>query len=297
MSTTACLPHGTFTPPPAPGRSPSVPPRLNASIVGDGPVTLVLGNGLGTQQATWRHVVQALEGEARIVRFDYEGTPATDVASYRFDAYHTLHGHADDVVGLLRALDVRDAVFVGHSVSAMIGVLAATAVPERLTRLVLLAGSPRYLDDDGYVGGFTREAIDGVLAAAATDFQAWVAGFAPVVLGADGTPEGIEEFASYLRRMRPDIGLQTLRAIFLSDLRHLLPATRQPAHVLQPREDVAVPEAVGRYLASRLPHATLALLPSRGHLPHLTTPDVVVPELRRILAVHSRETARRHAPR
>jgi sigma-B regulation protein RsbQ len=260
--------------------------RFNVSVVGDGPVTLVLGNGLGTQQATWRHVVRALQGEARIIRFDYQGTPVTDVASYRFDAYHTLHGHADDLVALLGALDVRDTVFVGHSVSAMLGVLAAAAVPERIGRLVLLAGSPRYVNAEGYVGGFTREAVDGVLAAAEDDFEAWVAGFAPAVLGAEGTAEGIEEFAAYLRQMRPDIALQTLRAIFLSDVRHLLGATRQPAHVLQPRDDMAVPEVVGRYLAAHLPQATLTTLRAPGHLPHLTAPEVVIPEIRRALALH-----------
>ncbi len=251
--------------------------RLNATVVGEGDHTVVLANGFGTNQHSWRHQAAALAGRCRVVRFDSAGTPDADLASWSAERYATLHGHADDVVELLDELDVAGVTFVGHSVSGMVGCLASVAAPDRVARLVLLSASPRYIDDPaaGYVGGFSREAVDGVLAAATADLHAWAGGFSPLVVGRADCPEVVEEFASYLRQMRPDVASRTLTTVFTSDNRALLPRVTAPVLVVQPRDDVAVPAAVGRYLAARLPNATLCELRARGHLPHVTSPDEV----------------------
>lgn len=263
---------------PSPRAMPS--PLLRPTITGAGPQTLVLANGLGTNQHTWRHVARAVEPHARVVRFDYVGTPHGDLAAYGPARYETLHDHADDVLELLDALDLRDAAWVGHSVSGMIGVLAAVAAPERIGRLVLVSASPRYLDDaDGYRGGFDRAAIDRLLAAAGSDYHAWVGGFSPLAIGAAHCPDAVEEFGSYLRRMRPDVALRTLRAVFLSDHRAALPRVTQPVTVVQPRADVAVPTAVGRYLAATIPRAAYVELAAEGHVPQLTAPDELIAAL------------------
>ncbi len=255
-------------------------------MTGTGDAVLVLANGVGTHQHTWRHIVAALEHECRLVRFDYVGTPDADLAEYRPERYDTLDGHVDDVVALLDDLDAADVIWVGHSVSGMIGLLAAAAAPERIGRLVTVSASPRYLDDEpaGYVGGFTPEALDDVFAATTADYHAWAGGFGPLAVGRANAPDAGEEFAAYLRRMRPDIARQTLRAVFTSDFRAVLPHIAQPVTVVQPSADVAVPTAVGRYLAATLPSATYYELRAEGHLPHLTAPAEIIPVLRGVLA-------------
>lgn len=245
---------------------------------------MVLANGLGTSQHAWRDVAAAFEGCCRVVRFDYVGTPGAGDPAARPERYDTLHGHVDDVISLLDTLGVSDVIWVGHSVSGIIGLLAAAAAPALIGRAVLVAASPRYLDDaDGYVGGFSRADIDGLLAAAASDYHAWVGGFSPLVVGRTDCPAVVEEFAACLRAMRPDVAIQTLRSIFLSDHRRVLPQLDLPVVVLQPEADVAVPPEVGRYLAASLPHAELRELRARGHLPHVTACGEFVAVLRQVL--------------
>ena len=255
-------------------------------MTGTGDAVVVLANGVGTHQRTWRHVAADLAGTCRIVRFDYIGTPDADLACYRPERYDTLYGHVDDVVALLDDLELDGATWVGHSVSGVIGLLAAVVAPERIGRLVTVAGSPRYLDDpvSGYVGGFGRDAVDALFAAAAADYHAWAGGFSPLVVGRADAPEAVEEFAAYLRRMRPDVARQTLQAVFLSDHRAVLRRVTQPVTVVQPRADVAVPTAVGRYLAATLPRGTYRELDAEGHLPQLTAPNQLVAVLREVLA-------------
>ena len=259
---------------------PAITSVLNATVTGltsDAP-TIVLANGLGTTQHTWRPVVDALAPSCRVVRFDHVGTPGADLAAYDAARYASLHGYADDAVALLDALDVTDVTWVGHSVGGMIGLLAAAVAPDRIARLVLLSASPRYVDDAdaGYVGGFARAEIDALLAAAATDYHAWAGGFSPLAVGRADQPEAIAEFADTLRRMRPDVAHRTLRTILTGDYRATLPHVTQPVTVVQAREDVAVPTAVGRYLAERLPSAAYRELDTAGHVPHLTDPATVL---------------------
>lgn len=261
----------------------SVQERLAATVSGAGDRVIVLANGLGTSQATWAQVEPSLAARARVVRFDYPGMGAARAADFDPDAYATLYGYADDLVALLEELDVRDALLVGHSVSGMIGGIAAAAAPDRIARLVMIGASPRYVDDGDYRGGFSRDAVEGLLQAAAADFSAWATGFAPLAVGPDATPDGIAHFASYLRMMRPDIALHVLRTVFLGDYREVLPRITQPVTVVQALEDVAVPMAVAEYLAARLPHAHLTLLQARGHVPHLTAAPAVEEALRYVV--------------
>ena len=249
----------------------------NVRVIGDGAHTVVFGNGFGTGQQIWQHQVEALRDRHRLVLFDYPGTPDTELSAYRPERYSSLYGYADDVVDLLDELEIEDATFVGHSVSAMIGTIAAIAVPERIARLVLIAGSPRYIDEPGYRGGFSREEIDAVLGSVATEYHSWISGFSPAVVNNARTPQVTDDFAAFLRRMRPDIAHNMLRITFTSDMRPILPKVEQPVLVIQPSSDIAVPQDVGRYLAEHLPHATLREIDATGHLPHATAPEQVTP--------------------
>jgi len=253
---------------------------LNATVLGTGPKTVVFANGLGTSQKTWRHQVAALQDECRLVLFDFVGTPDSDLTAYRPERYDSIYAHADDAIALLDELDVSDVTFVGHSVGGMVGVLTALAEPDRVTDLVLIAASPRYLDDGKYVGGASREMVDAVLASATADYHAWVSGFSPLIIGDGNAEQFVQEFDDSLKRMRPDVASQTLKTIFLSDLRDVLPKVQQHVTVIQPRADHVVPVAVGEYMAAHFPSAELQILETVGHVPHLTAPDQITRILR-----------------
>jgi len=219
--------------------------------------------------------------------FDYVGTPDSDLTAYRPERYDTIYGHADDALAMLDELDLRDVTFVGHSVGGMIGALVALSAPDRITRLVTIGASPRYLDDRNYVGGVSRQMVDSVLSNATVDYHTWVSGFSPMVVGQEHAQHFVDEFSESLRRMRPDIANQTLKAVFLSDFRDILPRVKQPVAVIQPRADFVVPVVVGEYLTAHFPTATLYLLQTQGHLPHLTSPGKIADVLREVLSIES----------
>lgn len=281
-----------MTLPPDPAR------RLNATIEGEGPRTLVFANGFCTTPDAWDAVRLAVPAGWRVLRFQYVGNPGTDEGAWAARRYATLHGHADDLVALLEQLDVRDALVIGHSMGGMVGALAHVAAPARIGRLVMIAASPRYVDVPGeYVGGFDRATIDRLYADADADLAAWMGGFAPLVAGREASAEVVGGYVNHLRSMRPDVARLMLRSFFDSDFRDLLPRVRCPVTVLQPARDAAVPLAVGEYLARTLPRATLRVLDVTGHLPHVTHPEHVRRALRPLLEGAARDDAGGLAPR
>jgi sigma-B regulation protein RsbQ len=189
-----------------------------------------------------------------------------------------MFGYADDLIELIDELGVQGCVYIGHSMGSMIGAAAACARPELFSRLVMIGASPRYLNDGGYLGGFEQEDLDQLFASMAANFQAWVAGFAPMVVGVDDS-EAVADFSRTLFQMRPDIALNTSRTIFGSDMRNTARRVPTPVHLIQTAADVAVPVQVGEWLAAAMPDATLDVIDASGHLPHITAPN----EVRRIL--------------
>lgn len=246
--------------------------RLRAEISGQGTAWIALGNGLGTTRATWRHVLPTLERVAHVLRFDYVGTVRGDEHHWDARRYASLHGLADDLLGLLEELDLPPVTWIGHSVGGMVGLLAAVAAPQRFARLILLGASPRYVDDGTYHGGFSAADVDAIVAAASEDLHRWVSGFAPVVLGASALPSHAEEFTTHLQSLRPDIAAQLVSMIFRGDHRGVLPRVNVPVDVVQLQDDAAVPDSVADFLVSQLPRARRIALDVRGHVPHLTAP-------------------------
>lgn len=249
--------------------------RNNVRIVGDGPDTLVLAHGFGTDQSAWHHQVPVFAKQYRVVLFDHVGAGSSDPAAYSPRRYGTLQSYASDMLEVFEALKLKDVLYVGHSMSGMIGVLAAIAEPEAFRRLVMIGASPRYLNDEGYTGGFDQPSLDGVYAAMASNYHAWASGFAGMAMGNPERPELSAEFARTLSSLRPDIALSVAKIIFQSDYRESLGKVSTPTLVLQTREDIAVPEFVGTFLASHIPGATLRMIDARGHLPHLSAPEAV----------------------
>ncbi|HYD99538.1 MAG TPA: alpha/beta hydrolase [Alphaproteobacteria bacterium] len=248
---------------------------MNVSQIGEGARTVVLAHGIGTDQTAWYDLAERLAPRFRVVLFDWIGCGRSDLSAYDPLRYGTLHAFADDLLSLLDELGVEQADYVGHSLSGIVGCLAAAVEPERFGRLVLLGASPRYLDDGDYAGGFTQEGLDGLYAAMGADFQAWVAGFAPLAMQNPDRPHLAHGFARTLGAMRPDIALGMLRTAFQSDARDALPRIASPTLVLQARDDIAVPQAVGRYLARHIRNGEYREIDAAGHFAHIAAPDIV----------------------
>ncbi|WP_294179790.1 alpha/beta fold hydrolase [uncultured Schumannella sp.] len=248
--------------------------RNNVIVRGrDGGRPLVFAHGFGCSQEMWRHVEVQLRDRYLTVTFDHVGSGGSDLSAYDRGKYDSLHGYADDVLQILEELALEDAVFVGHSVSAMIGVLAAADDPARFGALVLVGPSPRYVDDGDYTGGFTGDDIEGMLDALDSNYLGWSSAMAPVIMGNSDRPELGEELTASFCRVEPEIARHFARVTFQSDNRHDLARVRVPTVVLQCADDVIAPDAVGAYVASQIPGARLVRLDARGHCPNLSAPD------------------------
>jgi sigma-B regulation protein RsbQ len=231
----------------------------------------------------WRFVAPAFEHDHRVVLFDIVGMGGSDVTAWTPERYATLDGYAGDVLEVLGALDVHGAVFVGHSVSAMIGVLAAIREPDRFSKLVLVGPSPRYIDDDGYVGGFGTDDIEDLLASLESNYLGWSSTMAPVIMANADRPELGEELTASFCRTDPLIARAFARATFLSDNRADLARVPVPALVLQCSDDVIAPDAVGEYVAREIPDSTLVRMAAIGHCPNLSAPEETIAAIRRFL--------------
>ncbi|MEU8591935.1 alpha/beta hydrolase [Streptomyces sp. NPDC048664] len=249
--------------------------RNNVRVIGNPRGrTVVLAHGFGCDQNMWRLTVPALVEEYRVVLFDYVGSGRADPSAFSEDRYASLEGYARDVAEVLEAFDLHDAVFVGHSVSAMIGVLAAGMTPERIGALVMVAPSPRYVDDDGYRGGFSAEDIDELLASLESNYLGWSSVMAPVIMGNPERPELGEELTNSFCATDPDMARVFARTTFLSDSRDTLKTVRVPTLVLECTQDVIAPREVGAFVHQAIPGAVLVTLDATGHCPHLSAPEV-----------------------
>jgi sigma-B regulation protein RsbQ len=248
----------------------------------DGPAML-FAHGFGCDQHMWRLVTPAFEDSYRVVLFDHVGAGASDLHAYDRGRYGSLDGYATDVLEICAALGLEDVTFVGHSVSAMVGVLAANREPERFARLVLVGPSPRYVDDGGYVGGFAREDIEELLDSLDSNFLGWSSAMAPAIMGNPDRPELGEELTNSFCRTDPDIARHFARVTFLSDNRADLAQVRTPSLVLQCRDDVIAPMAVGEYVQREIAGSELAILDAVGHCPNLSAPDATIAAIRAFL--------------
>ena len=248
--------------------------RHNVHVTGDPDgQPMVFAHGFGCDQNMWRFVAPRFADRFRVVLFDHVGSGGSDLSAYDPERYASLHGYARDVVEICHALDLRDVVFVGHSVSAMVGVLAAAAEPGLFAKLVLVGPSPRYIDDAAYTGGFSENDIGELLDSLDSNYLGWSSAMAPVIMGNADRPELGEELTASFCRTDPAIARDFARVTFLSDNRGDLARVETPALVLQCTDDVIAPVAVGEYVASTMPNASLVLLDATGHCPNLSAPD------------------------
>ncbi|GGX81069.1 alpha/beta fold hydrolase [Streptomyces fructofermentans] len=262
--------------------------RNNVAVTGNPQGrTVVLAHGFGCDQNMWRLTLPALAEDYRLVLFDYVGCGRSDTTAFSAERYATLEGYARDVVEVSEALDLRDAVFVGHSVSAMIGVLAAAMAPERIGAHVMIAPSPHYLDDDDYRGGFSADDIDELLASLESNYLGWSAAMAPVIMGNADRPELGEELTDSFCATDPDMARVFARTTFLSDSRKDLRSVTVPTLVLECTQDVIAPREVGAFVHAAIPGSRLVTLDATGHCPHLSAPDATNTAILNFLAALS----------
>lgn len=261
--------------------------KNNVQIKGAGQKPMLFAHGFGCDQTAWRLVAPDFEADYRVILFDQVGAGGSEVSAYNRTKYGTLNGYADDLLDICRELDLRDVVFVGHSVSAMIGVLAAIKEPERFDRLVLVAPSPRYIHDTDYVGGFTRADIEGLLELLDSNHMAWSSMIAPTIMGNPDRPELGAELTASFCRTNPEVARHFARVTFLSDNRADLPKLRRPSLILQCSEDAIAPRAVGEYLHRNLANSQLVQLQATGHCPNLSAPQETAAAIRAFLRVQT----------
>jgi sigma-B regulation protein RsbQ len=251
--------------------------RNNVVLTGrdDAPVVM-LAHGFGCDQNMWRLVAPGLAKDFRVLAFDHVGSGRSDLSAWQPERYATLDGYADDVLEMCRELDLRQIVFVGHSVSAMIGALAAIREPDRFSKLILLGPSPRYVDDAGYRGGFSQADIEELLESLDSNYLGWSAAMAPVIMGNPERPELGEELTNSFCRTDPQIARAFARTTFLSDNRADLARITVPTLVLQCSRDVIAPPEVGAFVHAQIPGSQLVTLPATGHCPQLSAPEATL---------------------
>lgn len=264
--------------------------RNNVTLLGqaDGPV-LMFAHGFGCDQTIWRKLLPYFVNDYRLVLFDHVGARHSDISAYDWEKYESLKGYATDLLEICAALELEDVILVGHSVSTMIAVVAAAREPTRFSHLILLAPSPRHTDDpyDGYIGGFSREDIVGLLASLDSDYFAWAAALAPIVMGNPQEPELAEDLRASFCRTDPVIARHFAEVTFLSDTRPELVKLHTSCLILQCSDDRLAPPDVGAYLHKNLEHSTLVQLRATGHCPHISAPEETAQAILHYLDTHS----------
>jgi sigma-B regulation protein RsbQ len=241
---------------------------------------MLFAHGYGCDQNMWRYVAPAFEDRFQTVLFDHVGAGKSDISAYDPDKYGSLDGYAEDVVEIGRALNLKDAVFVGHSVSAMIGLLASLSAPEMFSHLVLVGPSPRYINDGAYTGGFTADQIEEMLAFLADNHMGWSTAMAPAIMGNADRPELAGELADSFCRMSPEIAKAFARTTFMSDNRSDLPRVTAKTLVLQCSDDIIASDVVGEYVHRNIPGSQFLKLRAVGHCPNLSAPEEVIAAIR-----------------
>lgn len=254
--------------------------KNNVNIIGDGDETIVFAHGFGTDQTAWKHIVKAFRDKFRIILFDTIGNGKTDPSLFSPNKYSGLEAYAEDLLQIFEALQLENAIVVGHSMSGMISLLAALREPRRFKKIVMVGASPRYLNEEGYVGGFEQSDLLGLYHAMETNYFGWISGFAPLTMSNPDRPELAKDFAQTLSEIRPDIAQSVARTIFQSDYRKELPKLKIETLIIQSTDDVAVPMEVGQYLHEHIPNSRLVNITATGHFPHISAPDQVIEAIR-----------------
>lgn len=258
--------------------------RNNVRVFGKGSKVMIFAHGFGCDQNMWRFITPAFEQDYKIVLFDYVGAGNSDVNAYNRDRYADLNGYAADVIEICEALSISNAIFVGHSVSSMIGLLAALKQPSYFSQLIMVGPSPCYINDSGYMGGFERKDIEELMETMERNYIGWANFLGPAIMKNSDRKELTEELVESFCSTDPVIARQFATATFFSDNRQDLPKLKVPSLIMQCSDDIIAPLAVGDYLDKNLPNSTLKVMGATGHCPHMSAPEETIQIIREYLA-------------
>lgn len=258
--------------------------RNNVVVSGRGARTILFSHGFGCDQAAWKRVAPSFEDDFRVVLFDHVGAGGSDLTAYDPRRYDRLHGYAEDLLQIIAELEAEPVLFVGHSVGAMIGMLAAIEAPHRFASLVMLCPSACYIDGPGYVGGFSPGDIDELLEVVDSNFLGWSRTMTPAIMGNPDRPQLAAELGNSFCRTDPAIARAFARVTFRSDHRSDLALCATRSLVLQTRADMIAPESVGAYIADQMPAADLLVMQATGHCPHMSAPEETIAAIRTFVA-------------
>jgi sigma-B regulation protein RsbQ len=258
--------------------------RNNIKISGKGTQPMLFAHGFGCDQNMWRFIIPAFEDKYKVILFDYVGAGKSDVLAYHPEKYSSLQGYAQDVLEICEALKLKDVIFVGHSVSSMIGLLAAIERPEIFSDLIMVGPSPCYINDEGYVGGFERRDIEGLLETMEKNYIGWANFLAPNIMGNKERPELAEELTESFCSTDPVIAGQFAKATFFSDNRKDLAKLKTPSLILQCSEDIIAPAEVGNYVHQNLANSTIKFMKAKGHCPHMSEPEETIDLIKEYLS-------------
>ena len=257
--------------------------RNNVTITGNGDNVMIFAHGFGCDQNVWRRITSAFADDYMLVLLDYVGAGKSDISAYDKTKYSTLDGYATDILEICHRLNVKGGIFVGHSVSCMIGALAAIKEPSVFKKLIFIGPSPYYLNDGEYVGGFEQEDMDSLFEVMEDDYINWSKSMAPKIMGDRQEPELKEELTDYFCALDPEIAKDFARVTFLSDNRKDLPKIPVESLTIQCTEDIIMPMEVGRYIKENTPGNTLVILNDTGHCPHMSAPEQTIAAIKSFL--------------
>jgi sigma-B regulation protein RsbQ len=255
--------------------------RNNVTILGSGEKTLLLAHGFGCDQNMWRFMLPALTDNYRVILFDYVGSGKSDLSHFDQSRYSSLEGYAQDVLDICDALELHDVIFVGHSVSSTIGLIASLQQPKTFRQLIMICPSPCFLNfKPDYIGGFDKSDLEELLDLMDKNYIGWANYLAPLVMGANNSEKLIGELSGSFCSTDPVIAKTFAKATFFSDYRHLLKNAKHPVLLFQSSQDSLASTTIGDYMQQQLPDAKLHVVEAEGHCLHMTRPDIINQALR-----------------
>jgi sigma-B regulation protein RsbQ len=258
--------------------------RNNVKILGEGSQVIMFAHGFGCAQSSWKFITDAFLQDYKVILFDYVGSGESDLSQYNQRKYATLEGYACDVIDIIEALELNNIIFVGHSVSSIIGMIAALQVPEAFKKLVFIGPSPRYLNDRDYIGGFNAEDIETIFEHIADDYVGWSKQLAPVVMDSPLKPELSDFLQECFEATDPSIALAFAMATFKADYRDKLKNLEVPSLTLQSSHDIMAPLSAGEFIHKNTPENFLVVMKATGHFPHISEPEETIREIKEFIS-------------
>lgn len=257
--------------------------RNNVNIIGNCEQAMIFAHGFGCDQNAWKFIVDAFTDDYKLVLFDYTGSGKSDISQYSIEKYNKIDGYVQDLLDVCEALELRDAIFVGHSVSSMVGLLAANQHPEYFSKLIFIGPSPRYLNTENYTGGFEQKDLEGLFEFMDSNYLGWSSAMAPAIMGNADRPELGDFLTGSFCATDPDVAREFARVTFFGDNRADLPKSTVSSLTLQCADDIIAPVTVGQYVLAHTPGNVLVQLKATGHCPHISEPEETIAAIKQFL--------------